>query len=180
MIPGCLFWVVFNSVQFHLSRQLTRENHGIVESKEKRELCIHLLHSATNYIKTMRYWLISPFNVKYGRQHKLKYNSMPSAFSLAKKLNLLQRHRNWGSGGYTPSDKVGRRGRGGGQSSRPRTVSKKLFLGLSFWSENKAGAAPRAPSLDPPLCGHVTSRHVLSIQFGDNHVVWSEANYYCS
>ena len=28
----------------------------------------------------------------------------------------------------------------------------------------------------------VTSRvgHVLSIQFGDNHVVWSEANYYYS
>ena len=27
-----LFWVVFNSVQFYLSRQLTQENHGIVEA----------------------------------------------------------------------------------------------------------------------------------------------------
>ena len=46
-------------------------------------------------------------------------------------------------------------------------------LRTSFWSKNKAGATPRAPSLDPSLCGHVTSRqgHVLSIQFGDNHVV---------
>ena len=26
-----------------LARQLTQENHGIVESKEKRELCMHLL-----------------------------------------------------------------------------------------------------------------------------------------
>ena len=49
----CLFWVVFNSVQFYLSRQLTEENHGIVEFKEKRELCIHLLDSATEYIKIM-------------------------------------------------------------------------------------------------------------------------------
>ena len=32
VFPECLFWVVFNSVQFYLSRQLTQENHGIVES----------------------------------------------------------------------------------------------------------------------------------------------------
>ena len=153
-----------------------------MESKEKRELCIHLLHSATNYIKTMRHWLINPFNVKYGRQHKLNYNSMPSAFSLAKKLNLLQRHRNCGSGGYTPSDKVGRRGRGGAVIQTTGGLQKNCFSAVpaSFWSENKAGVTPRALSLDPPLCGHITSRHVLSIQFGDNHVVWSEANYYCS
>ena len=31
VFPECLFWVVFNSVQFYLSRQLTQENHGIVE-----------------------------------------------------------------------------------------------------------------------------------------------------
>ena len=54
VFPECLFWVVFNSVQFYLSRQLTQENHGIVEFKEKRELCIHLLNSATDYIKIMR------------------------------------------------------------------------------------------------------------------------------
>ena len=94
-----------------------------MESKEKRELCIHLLHSATNY------------NVKYGRQHKLNYNSMPSAFSLAKKLNLLVRHRNCGSGGYAPSDKGGRGG-GGGDGGHPdpevrAVVSKKLFFGPS-------------------------------------------------
>ena len=55
VFPECLFWVVFNSVQFYLSRQLTQENHGIVESKEKRELCMHLLDSATDYIKIMRH-----------------------------------------------------------------------------------------------------------------------------
>ena len=51
VFPWCLFWVVFNSVQVYLSRQLTQENHGIVESKEKRELCMHLFDSATDYIK---------------------------------------------------------------------------------------------------------------------------------
>ena len=76
-------------------------------------------------------------------------------------------------------------GGGGGQPSRPpwdngERSQKNCFSALwaSFWSENTAGAAPRAPSLDPPLSGH--DSHVLSIQFGDNHVVWSEANYYCS
>ena len=53
VFPECLFWVVFNSVQFYLSRQLTQENHGIVEFKEKSELCIHLLDSETDYIKIM-------------------------------------------------------------------------------------------------------------------------------
>ena len=39
-------------------------------------------------------------------------------------------------------------------------LTKNCFSALraSFWSENKAGAAPRALSLDPPLCGYVTSR----------------------
>ena len=50
----CLFWVVFNSVEFYLSRQLTQENYGIVKSKEKRELCMHVLDSATDYIKIKR------------------------------------------------------------------------------------------------------------------------------
>ena len=45
---------------------------------------------------------------------------MPSAFSLEKKLNLLLRHPNCGSGGYTPSDKVG------------VAVSKKLFWALQY------------------------------------------------
>ena len=161
MIPGCLFWVVFNSVQFHLSRQLTRENHGIVESKEKRELCIHLLHSATNYIKTMRYWLISPFNVKYGRQHKLKYNSMPSAFSLAKSWTYCKDTGTVAVGDIHLQIRWG--GGGGGQSSRPRTVSKKLFFGLSFWSENKAGRPP-GPLLWIRHCV-VTSRHVMCWEF---------------
>ena len=101
-----------------------------MESKEKKELCMHLFDSTTGYII-----LINLFNVKYGRQHKLNYNSMPSAFSLAKKLNLLVRHRNCGSGGYAPSDKVGAGGGGGGGGHpdpevRP-VVSKKLFFGPS-------------------------------------------------
>ena len=55
VVPGCLFWVFVNSVQFYLSRQLTPETHGIVESKEKRELRTHLLDSETDYIKIMRH-----------------------------------------------------------------------------------------------------------------------------
>ena len=50
VFPGCFFWAVFNSVHFYLSRQLTQENHGIVESKENRKLFMHLLDSATDYI----------------------------------------------------------------------------------------------------------------------------------
>ena len=112
VFPGCVFWVVFNGVQFYLSRQLTKENHGIVESK-KREFCMYFLDSATdciiacfmrqdsrlsptsecleqaNYIEIMRACLISLFNVKHGCQSKLSYTSIPSAFSLAKKLNLF-------------------------------------------------------------------------------------------
>ena len=65
-----------------------------------------------------------PLQQKYGRQRKLNYTSIPSAFSLAQNMNFLLKHRN---------------------------------------------------------C-RVTSRvgNVLSIQFGDNYVVWSEANYYYS
>ena len=55
VFPECLFWVVFYSVQFYLSRQLTQEKHGIVESKEKRELCMYLLDFTTDYIKIMLY-----------------------------------------------------------------------------------------------------------------------------
>ena len=44
---------------------------------------------------------------RYGRQHKLNYTSIPSAFNLTKKLNLLLKHRNCGSGGSTPSDMGG-------------------------------------------------------------------------
>ena len=80
VFPECLFLVVFNSFQFYLSRQLTQKNHGIVESKEKRELCMHLPQQ------------------KYGRQRKLnyRYTSIKSVFSLAKRLNLLLKHRNCG------------------------------------------------------------------------------------
>ena len=39
-----------------------------------------------------------PLQQKYGRQRKLnyRYTSIPSAFSFAKKLNLLLKHRNCG------------------------------------------------------------------------------------
>ena len=65
-----------------------------------------------------------PPQQKNGRQRKLNYTSIPSAFGLARNLNLLLKHRN---------------------------------------------------------C-RVTSQvgNVLSIQFGDNYVMWSEANYYYS
>ena len=36
------------------------------------------------------------FNVKYGRQRKLNYTSIPSEFSLAKKYNLLLKRLNCG------------------------------------------------------------------------------------
>ena len=87
--PGCLFSVVFNS--------LTQENHGIVESKKKRELYMHLLESATDYIKIMRRsCLISLFNVKYRLQRKLNYTSIPSAFNLAKKAELIAKTPKFG------------------------------------------------------------------------------------
>ena len=54
---------------------------------------------------------------KYGRQHKLNYTSIPSAFSLTKKLNLLLKHRNCDGGGSTPSDMGG--GGGGGAPPPP-------------------------------------------------------------
>ena len=64
-----------------------------------------------------------PLQQKYGRQRKLnyRYTSIPSVFSLAKKLNLLLKNT-----GTVVMSRVG---------------------------------------------------HVLSIQLGDNHVMWSEANY---
>ena len=36
------------------------------------------------------------FNVKYGRQRKLNYTSIPSEFNLAKKYNLLLKRLNRG------------------------------------------------------------------------------------
>ena len=55
----------------------------------------------------------------------------------------------WGGGGGHSDPEI----RGGG-------VSKNCFSGLraSVWSKNKGGWGARAPSLDPPLCGHVTGR----------------------
>ena len=75
---------------------------------------------------------------------------------------------------------------GGGWSSRPWDkgggVSKNCFSGLraSVWSKSNGGWGARAPSLDPPLCGHVTGRSRVEYSVWDNHVVWSEANYYYS
>ena len=68
-----------------------------MEFKEKSELCIHLLDSETDYIKIMSH-VNKPLQQKYGRQRKLnyRYTSIPSAFSFAKKLNLLLKHRNCG------------------------------------------------------------------------------------
>ena len=145
---------------------------------QREERIVHTFASFRNWLNQNNApCLISLFNVKYGLQHKLNYNSMPSAFSLAKKLNLLLWHRNCGSADLHLEMRWG-------QPSKPwdngERSQKNCFSALwaSFWSENMAGAAPRAPSLDPPLSSH--DSHVLSIQFGDNHVVWSEANYYCS
>ena len=100
----------------------TQEKHDIVGSKEKREFCMHLLDFATDYIKIMRQLFTKPLQQKYGHQRKLNYTSIPSAFSLETKLNLLLKHWN---------------------------------CRLTSWVG-----------------------HVLSIQFEDNYMVWSEANYY--
>ena len=35
-----------------------------------------------------------PLQQKYGRQRKLNYTSIPSAFSLAQNMNFLLKHRN--------------------------------------------------------------------------------------
>ena len=86
---------------------------------------------------------------------------MPSAFSLAKKVNLLLRHRNCGSGGSRPLDKVGGGDshpdpeiRGGGSQ---RIVFRPFGLqfGLKIMGGWGVGAAPRAPCLDP-RAGSVT------------------------
>ena len=100
---------------------------------------------------------------EYGRQHKLNYNSMPSALSLEKKLH-------------------GRRlkGKGKGVLGARETRFSRSFSAFHFGLKVRR-ARPPGPFLWIRHCV-VTSRHghVLSIQFGDNHVVWSEANYYCS
>ena len=99
--------------------------------------------------------LISLFNVKYGRQHKLNYTSILLASSLAKKLNLLLKHWNCGSGGSRPSDN------GWGGSFRPWDKGgwsqKNCFSALqaSVWSSNK-GVGPPGPS---PGSATVWSRH---------------------
>ena len=75
----------------------------------------------------------------------------------------IQLQIRWGSGGMSHRDPEIR---GGGAD-----LKKICFLALqtSFWSKNKAGAAPRAPSLDPPLCGHVTSRSCVE------YSVWGQS-----
>ena len=106
---------------------------------------------------------------KYGRQHKLNYTSIPSAFSLTKKLNLVLKHRNCRSGGSTPSD-MGGGGEGGGHPDpdmRGKGRSQKKFfsaLRASVWFKNKEGGErPQAPPLDPPLCGHVTGGSCVGV-----------------
>ena len=68
--------------------------------------------------------------------------------------------------------------KGGGGGGRGGTVSKKIFFALraSVWSKNKAGVAPRAPSMDPPLCGHVTSQWCVeySVWGQSRSVVWGQ------
>ena len=65
-------------------------------------------------------------------------------------------------------------------------VKKKNFFSAfraSVWSKNKGvGRAGPFSGSATVWSRHVTSRHghVLSIQFGNNQVVWSKANYYCS
>ena len=69
--------------------------------------------------------------------------------------------------------------KGGGGGGVEGQSQKKYFLpfGLLFGLKIRRGL-PLGPLQWIPHCV-VTSRHsdVLSIQFGDNHVVWSEANY---
>ena len=103
---------------------------------------------------------------KYGRQQKLNYTSIPSAFSLTKELNLLLNHRNCRSRGFTPSDMGG----GGGHPDPDmwgKGRSQKIFfsaLRASVWSKNKGGGErPRALFLDPPLCGHVTGGSCVGV-----------------
>ena len=65
-------------------------------------------------------------------------------------IHLEIRWRGGGGGGH-PDPEI----RGGGL----KTIVFRPF-GLQFGLKIRRGAAPPAPSLDPPLSGHVTSRHV--------------------
>ena len=86
---------------------------------------------------------------KHGRQQKLNYTSIPSAFSLTKKLNLLLNHRNCRSGGFTPSDKRGEAviqtlicgGRGG-----LKKIFFRLFGHQSGLKIREGASAPGPPS----------------------------------
>ena len=60
-----------------------------MESKEKRELCIHLLDYATDYSKIMHVFN-KPLQQKYGRQRNL----ITPVFQLGDKLKL--KHGNCG------------------------------------------------------------------------------------
>ena len=95
VFPGCLFWVVFNSVQFYLSRQLTQENHGIVESKER---IVHVFAWFRNWLhQNNAPCVISLFNKNTDvNVSQLPVHQYSISIQLGEKVNLLLKHRNCG------------------------------------------------------------------------------------
>ena len=61
---------------------------------QREERIVHAFAWFRNWLHQDCSMFNKPLQQKYGRQRKLNYTSIPSAFSLAKKLYLLLKHRN--------------------------------------------------------------------------------------
>ena len=95
VFPECHFWVVFNSVQFYLSRHTySREPRHCGVQREER--IVHAFAWFLNWLHQNNAPMFNkPLQQKYRScQRKLNYRyiSIPSVFSMAKKLNLLLKH----------------------------------------------------------------------------------------
>ena len=104
--------------------------------------------------------------------NKPQLHQYPISIQLAKKLNLLLKHWNCGSGGSRPSDN----GWGGGGDHPDADIrggghKKSVFqpFGPQFGLTIK-GRGSQAPPLDTPLCGHVTGRSCVA------YSVWGQSS----
>ena len=84
VFPKCIFWVVFKNLILFIQDNLLKRTMALWGPK-KKENCACLCLSPQLISSKQCVMFNKPFqNVKYGRQRKLNYTSIPSAFSLAK------------------------------------------------------------------------------------------------